>query len=151
MPPNCSAPVSSNVRQRRLHSFRVHFGRSIIFASSRIRESLTAPHHFGPCPNTLKALRAGALRRAIRFGGMCLNRGRFTGLAYTTHANSVLSVWFWFTGCSSPKQRLCQRTAVGWRFAPACCAAQSVLQLRLSSASGASACPAALAKSVPDI
>ena len=82
IPARRNGPVSSNVRQRRLHSFRVHFGRSIIFASSRIRKSLTAPHHFGQCPNTLKALRAGALRRAVSFGGMCLNRGRFTGLAY---------------------------------------------------------------------
>ena len=110
--------------------------RSIRFPLSRIQESMTVPIHVGPCPNTLMALRAVALRRAISFQTWCPTPSRLTGLPSNA--------------CEVDSQRLCQRTAVGWRFAPACCAAQSVGQLHLSSTSGASACSAALAKSFSD-
>ena len=134
-PSICSAPVSSNVRQRRTHTFRVLYGRSKCFARSCMQASLMTPLHFGQCPNTLMALCVGALRRAVSFGRWCLTPSRPTSL----HSNSY----------EVGSQRLCQSTAVGCRFAPACCAAQSIGQLPLSSTLGAPAYSAALAKSVP--
>ena len=130
MPTHRNRPVSSNVRQRRAHTFRVLFGRSKCSARSCMQASVMTPLHFGQCPYTLRALRAGALRRAFSFGRWCLIASWLTGLPSNA--------------CEACSQRLCQRTAVGCRFASACCAEQSIGQLHLSSTAGAPACSALL-------